>query len=243
MAGLYYKKWDQDNALVLVDAVAPGVDFGNFIFFNTENKSLFGEATRFFNDKWSGTLGARVFDEDKHDPFMPDGRRHRVVDEIRSGFVRVRRAAQARPRLRRFGAREALPQLRRGLSAGRRQSDLQSTNPDAPPTFDEDSNESFELGLKSATSSGKLVFNAAVFHVDWEDMQISGTPHNSALGFTTNAGDTHTEGLEAELTTRPLQGLDITLGGSLMEAELDDAAEVGDAGQPPASHRRGGGSR
>jgi outer membrane receptor protein involved in Fe transport len=97
-------------------------------------------------------------------------------------------------------------------------------------TFDEDTNQSFELGLKSATSSGKLVFNAAVFHVDWEDMQISGTPLNSALGFTTNAGNAHTEGLEAELTGRPLQGLDITLAGSLMEAEIDDAAEFGDPG-------------
>ncbi len=70
VAGLYYKKWDQDNALVLVDAVAPGIDFSNLVFFNTEDKSIFGEATRYFNDKWSGTLGARVFDEDKHDPFM-----------------------------------------------------------------------------------------------------------------------------------------------------------------------------
>jgi outer membrane receptor protein involved in Fe transport len=103
-------------------------------------------------------------------------------------------------------------------------------NPEAPPTFEADSNESYELGLKSATASGKLIFNAALFHVDWEDMQISGTPENSALGFTTNAGDTHTEGLELELTTRPLQGLDITLGGALMEAELDDPAENGAAG-------------
>ena len=61
-------------------------------------------------------------------------------------------------------------------------------------------------------------------------MQISGTPLNSSLGYTTNAGDTHTEGLEAELTTRLLAGLEITLAGSLMEAELDDPAEMGAAG-------------
>ena len=71
-----------------------------------------------------------------------------------------------------------------------------TVNPEAPPTFDEDTNESFELGLKSSTAAGKLVFNAALFHVDWEDMQISGTPDDSALGYTTNAGDTHTEGIE-----------------------------------------------
>ena len=84
--------------------------------------------------------------------------------------------------------------------------------------------------LFALVEAGTLVLNAALFHVDWENMQISGTPENSALGYTTNAGDTHTEGLELELTTRPLPGLDITLGGALMEAELDDPAENGAAG-------------
>jgi hypothetical protein len=31
---------------------------------------------------------------------------------------------------------------------------------------------------------------AALFHVDWENMQISGTPDNSALGFTRNQTET-----------------------------------------------------
>ena len=61
-------------------------------------------------------------------------------------------------------------------------------------------------------------------------MQISGTPDNSALGYTTNAGDTHTEGIELELVTRPLKGLDLSLGGSLLEAELDEPAEGGAPG-------------
>ena len=72
-AALYYKKWDQDNTLVIENLPIPGlglVDFGNFIFFNTEDTSLFGEATHFFNDKWSGTAGARAFEEEKHDPFI-----------------------------------------------------------------------------------------------------------------------------------------------------------------------------
>ena len=32
------------------DLLGPGIDFGNFIFFNTENMSVFGEVTHFFND-------------------------------------------------------------------------------------------------------------------------------------------------------------------------------------------------
>ncbi len=230
VAGLYYKKWDQDNALVLVDAVAPGIDVSNLVFFNTEDKSIFGEVTRYFNDRWSGTLGARAFDENKHDPFMVVvGGGIGVIEESDLDSS----ASDVLPKLGLAYDASDRMKLYFNYAEGYRPGGVNPIFVDDPAysrSFDEDTNQSFELGLKSATSAGKLVFNAAVFHVDWEDMQISGTPLNSALGFTTNAGDTHTEGLEAELTTRPLQGLDITLAGSLMEAELDDAAEGGAAG-------------
>ena len=113
-----------------------------------------------------------------------------------------------------------------------------SQNPAAPPPSTRTATGASSSGSSPSSTAGKLVFNAAVFHVDWEDMQISGTPDNSALGYTTNAGDAHTEGLEAELVTRPLQGLDLSLGGSLIEAELDEPAEGGAAGQPVAAHGR-----
>jgi outer membrane receptor protein involved in Fe transport len=231
VGGVYYKKYDEDNVLILQDLPIPGlgiVDFGNFIFFNTEDTSLFGEATRYFNDKWSGTLGVRAFESEKHDPFtqtldgFPFDESDLSSDES-DVLPKLGLAYDATDRLKLYAI----------ASEGYRPGGVNpiiTMNPDAPPTFEEDTNESFELGLKSATSSGKLVFNAALFHVDWEDMQISGTPLDSTLGYTTNAGDTHTEGIEAELHARPLNGLDLTLGGALMEAELDDPAEGGAAG-------------
>jgi len=227
VTGLYYKKWDQDNALVVADLFGPGFDFGNFIFFNTENESVFGEATRFFSDKWSGTVGARVFDEDKHDPFTQSVGPDSETTDLESS------ASGVLPKL--ALAYEASDHVKLYLigAEGYRSGGVNPTaaaNPGAPLTYDEDTNRSFELGLKSATSNSKVVFNAALFHVDWEDMQISGTPDNSALGYTTNAGDTHTQGIELELLTRPIQGLDVTVGGSLLEAELDDPAEGGEPG-------------
>jgi outer membrane receptor protein involved in Fe transport len=231
VGGVYYKKWDQDNTLIIENLPIEGlglVEFGNFIFFNTEDTSLFGEATHYFNDKWSGTLGLRAFEEEKHDPFTQtiDGFPFDESDLSSDESDLLPKLGLA------FDATERV-KLYTIYAEGYRPGGVNpiiTMNPDAPPTFEADTNESYELGLKSATASGKLVFNAALFHVDWENMQISGTPDNSALGYTTNAGDTHTEGFEAELTARPLPGLDITLGGALMEAELDDPAEGGDAG-------------
>lgn len=228
VTGLYYKKWDQDNALVVSDLGGPDVDFTNFVFFNTEDTSLFGEATRYFSDQWSGTIGARVFEEDKHDPFVQSFGDFVIVESDESSSASgllpklgVAYEASERVKLYLVGAE--------GYRSGG-VNPIPSDDPAFDPTFDEDTNRSFELGLKSASSTGKLVFNAALFRVDWEDMQISGTPENSILGFTTNAGDAHTQGIEIELQARPLAGLDLTLGGSLLEAELDEPAEGGAAG-------------
>ena len=136
MGGLYYKKWDQDNSLVVVDLFGPGVDFGNFVFFNTENKSLFGEATHYFNDKWSGTAGARVFEEEKHDPFIQT-----VGDVVIDESDLESSEDDVLPKLAlAYDANEHLKLYLIGAEGYRAGgvNPIASTNPDAPPTFDED---------------------------------------------------------------------------------------------------------
>lgn len=228
VAGTYYKKWDQDNSLIAPDIFGPGVDFANFVEFNTENLSLFGEVIKAFSPKWSGTLGARIFDEDRHDPFIQSiGGEIFDQSDLRSSesdiLPKVGFAFDANDNLKVYfvGAE--------GYRSGG-VNPIVSLNPDAPPTYEADTNRSFELGVKTSSQDHKLILNVSLFHVDWENMQISGTPDNSALGYTTNAGDAHTQGIEAELWARVFSGFDLIVGGALLEAELDDAAEGGEPG-------------
>ncbi|MET0373711.1 MAG: TonB-dependent receptor [Rhizorhabdus sp.] len=71
----------------------------------------------------------------------------------------------------------------------------------------------YEAGLKSSWLDNKLVFNAAIFQIDWSDMQVSARTADGLYSFLTNAGKARVRGGEADLTLYPVPGL--TLNGAV----------------------------
>lgn len=85
--------------------------------------------------------------------------------------------------------------------------------------FDEEVLTSYELGLKSEIFGGKAIFNGAVFYYDYEDFQAFS--FDQLTNVVTNK-DAEVKGVEAELITRPIDGLDIRLGATWLDTEVKD---------------------
>ncbi len=118
---------------------------------------------------------------------------------------------------------------------------------DAGITFDEETVDSYELGLKSTFLDGRLQLNAAAFIADYEDYQVNqffdlGFDEATGAQLTsiriTNAAAVDTKGLELEVTFNATANL--TLNGSLglLDATFADfpggtSEEVPDASGNP----------
>jgi iron complex outermembrane receptor protein len=92
-----------------------------------------------------------------------------------------------------------------------------------PISYDSDSLWSYELGAKSRWIGGRLQLNAAVYHIDWSDMQTSKLL-SCGVAFVENAGSAVSDGIEIEVVSRPTDSVDFTVGASYNVAELEDDA-------------------
>jgi outer membrane receptor protein involved in Fe transport len=65
-----------------------------------------------------------------------------------------------------------------------------------------DTTTNFEVGVHTQRRDGRLIFNAALYRIDWDDMQTLGETAEGALSITVNAGEARTQGLELSLQSR-----------------------------------------
>jgi iron complex outermembrane receptor protein len=77
----------------------------------------------------------------------------------------------------------------------------------------------YEIGLKSTILDGRARFNAAAFYYDYTDMQVFAFSFFNQIIFNADAQMT---GAEFEFVTSPTDGLDISLGMSLLDATAED---------------------
>jgi len=85
--------------------------------------------------------------------------------------------------------------------------------------YDDETLWNFEGGVKIA--SGNVTFNAAVFHTEIEDLQVTLDAGSCSSRISFNVPDAHTTGFEGELSWEPVDRLLFTIAGSYVEAEFD----------------------
>ncbi len=91
------------------------------------------------------------------------------------------------------------------------------------PTYDEESNWTYELGSKFTFAEGDATLNTAVYFVDWDDQQVTATdPNNSRLPITVNVAKTEILGAELDLFYRPSDWLQFNFGAAYIDAEYKD---------------------
>jgi len=106
------------------------------------------------------------------------------------------------------------------------------------PLYDPDSVWNYEVGAKTQLWQRRLTINLAAYRIDWKKVQQAVVDPGCGYLIMANVGSARSEGVEAEISFRPLDSLLFTAGGSYTRAKFEsitqiyrDAAEVqaGDA--------------
>jgi iron complex outermembrane receptor protein len=230
---------------------AGGLDLGVQADLQTDSYSLFGQIERDFSDEWTFTAGLRVIQEEK-DYFMRQGlfvsndsRTVNVGDplfNIRTDFfMKPDFTADTSDTLwtgklqldwRPNDDLLVYAGINRGVKAGSFNAPIPGGvgfEDDKLP-YDEEVLHSFEGGFKKTLASGRTRINGAVFYYDYTDYQ--------AFLFTGVAGvvinrDAENFGVELELHTSPVDGLDAMLSFSWFDATVEDVPLAINSPLPP----------
>lgn len=81
-----------------------------------------------------------------------------------------------------------------------------------------------ELGIRSELMNGRLAFSAAVYRIDWEDIQIQDFTENGSLRITSNGGEAESQGVELSLSGRVNEHWAVNANYAYTKAELTSFA-------------------
>lgn len=87
------------------------------------------------------------------------------------------------------------------------------------PPYKPDFVDNWELGFKTAWANNSIRFNAAIYQLDWTDIQLSFLGANG-LTEIRSAGDARIRGAEFDLFWRPAPGLTFSAGGAYNDAQI-----------------------
>ncbi len=100
--------------------------------------------------------------------------------------------------------------------------------PEAERAVDEENAVSYEVGVKTLLMDGRAEANVAVFHTDWEDMQLTSTRvlqvggQNRTFSILENIGEASMTGVEADISVRFTDFWDARLAYSYIDGEIDE---------------------
>ena len=91
-----------------------------------------------------------------------------------------------------------------------------------PDPIDPETSDAFEIGLKSVLADGRIVFNAAIFDVEYDDYQAQTFSADEDSFNLENAGKVSTTGFEADFTALVTDSFTIGLGAAYTDAKIDE---------------------
>ncbi|MCJ9427983.1 TonB-dependent receptor [Kordiimonas marina] len=204
------------DPLTLVEASIPTT---------TRQVALFGEASYDLTDKLKATVGLRWFDIKVEDSSYTSGL---LVGPATTVNTSVAENGVTPKFLLSYQASKdfmlyttAAKGFRQGGTTGQGNPPDPDTGEPSPTSYDSDSLWSYEVGAKSTLLDGRMTLNLAAFYVDWSNIQVT-VLRSDGFSFTANAGKASSKGVEAEMTLRPMEGLDISLSGSYTNAQLEE---------------------
>jgi iron complex outermembrane receptor protein len=103
----------------------------------------------------------------------------------------------------------------------------QVTIPTEEQAFGPESNWTYEVGAKTMLLDGRMVLNAAVFQVDWSDMQIQALPSNTPANLVANTpvifrnlGNAESKGIELQTLFAATDKLSLNLSASFIDPKF-----------------------
>lgn len=229
LAGLYYSDQDQTTAdldrvsSAALEAALPA-SLRSTLLRNTETSevlALFGSVSWRFAPDWSVDAAGRFFREEKTlDPFQSNPYTNVVLspnpalsltEEHFTPSLALSWAATENLRL--YGS------VARGVKTGGFNALANVTAQER--YYDAETSWNYELGAKASLLERRMLVNAALFQIKWDDQIVRAL---GSLGATlnANAGKTTSQGFELEVAARPVQGLNLTGGYTYTDASFDE---------------------
>ncbi len=171
---------------------------------------IYGQGTTTFHERLDVTVGARVDREHKEGtlnsfftPALPFfGPPNLVTADKDYSNVSPQVSVAFRP--------DTTSTVYGSFSGGFKAGGFNPASPVGSEAFDEEHTWHTEGGVKKALASGRVVATAAVFNIDWQDLQLN-LPNPLVPGqfFIANVGGASSRGVELELNARVHQAVDV----------------------------------
>jgi iron complex outermembrane receptor protein len=100
------------------------------------------------------------------------------------------------------------------------------------PTFESETLWNYELGAKIGFAGGRGQFNVAVFHAEIEDLQVPALAGSCSSRIAINVPESHSTGIEMELTAQPTDRFDFGISVTYTESEIDTSVTALIGGVP-----------
>lgn len=91
-----------------------------------------------------------------------------------------------------------------------------------PAQFDADTTRNYELGAKGSLLDRRVSFEAALYYIDWRDIQISALAPISNSAYFVNGNKARSQGIELSMEARPLPGLLVSGWVAWNDAEITE---------------------
>ena len=203
--------------------------FYSDITYDFQQTAIFGEGTYRFNDKWSLTAGLRWYDFEEDRVLFFDGL---FTGPTPDGLPGSTSSDGFSPRvILTYSMTEDVHlslQASRGFRLGGINDPLNIPlcTPEDIETFgntatwDDETVWNYELGLKSTLADGRVIFNAAAFYSDIEDLQATTDAGTCSSRIVFNVPKARSIGAEMELFARPNESWDFGISATWVDAEL-----------------------
>ena len=210
----------------------------------TNSYAVFAQASYQFNELWKSTLGIREsrdkrkldYKQTVDDPtgaLGPAGTSSISLDDSKSWNALTPE----------FGV-EYTPNdttlifgtISRGFKAGGYNTTA------AQPSFDPEYLLAYELGIKTQPGGSFVKVNGSIFYYDYKDMQVLSLPASAPVGsfpIVDNAASATIKGLDVDILANPAGYLMLSLGLTLLDAQIDEFISV-DGNNPTANPNRSG---
>jgi iron complex outermembrane receptor protein len=225
----------------------PGV--GNTFFGRTDQRSDtqyagFGEATWKITDAWSAVAGVRYFTETLNGvqtqthPFggFPGAPNLVPVIDPEETFNKVTWKVNSSYKFNEEVL--AYGTISTGFRSGGLNAVSEPFEP-IPAAYSPDSLTNYELGAKGRLFGGLFDYQADVYFIRWDNIQVQETTADGAFVYQGNAGTAHSKGVEFEFTAHPFQYLSASFAGSYQDAVLTDGATPAQYALNPTLGRTG----
>ena len=211
--------------------------------FELTSVAVFTDVTWHMSDRFDFTLGGRYTSDDVTNTFIPIGADHmsRWPNDLvpTASISDDETYTDLSPRVALSydltDQATVYATVSRGYKAGGHSLNRNAADNSAIyETFDPEILTNYELGVKSELFDGRARFNAAVFLLDWNDLQLESffflVPGDlsSNIELTVNVQEARATGLEAELAALVSENLTITAGMGVLDTEIlsDDTAQL-----------------